>query len=240
MHRSAARRDRAEMERKETTLPESVQKVRRGKKRAAYDEASIHAVLDAARLVHVGVVREAGEETYPVVLPMIFGRVGDTLYLHGSVSTGLFKAAGTRVCLTATILDGLVLARSVFHHSANYRSCAVFGTAEIVEDPDEVRRALVAITEHLTPGQWDRTREPDRNELLQTRVARVRIERASVKARVGPPVDDPKDVAPASEYARTWAGVVPLRMVAGEPVADDFTPDGAEVPPAAAANPNFS
>lgn len=213
----------------EPTLPASVAKVRRHRERAAYDEETLHRVLDEGLVAHVGVARPMpdGAPPLPVVLPMVYGRVGSRLYIHGSVSAGLLKVEdGAAVCVTVTLVRGLVLGRSVFAHSANYDTAVVFGRAARVTDEAEAMEALRAITEHATPGQWARCRPPNRNEMLQTRVLRVDIERASVKSRNAPPA------TPEADRDGSWAGVLPLALaVSGPPEADEHTPAGVEAPP---------
>lgn len=186
--------------------------VRRHPERARYDAASVQAILDEALFCHVGVVR-AGR---PVVVPMAHGRDGDALYLHGSAAAGVFRdlRSGSDVCVTATVLDGLVLARSVFHHSMNYRSAVVHGTAEPV-DGEEKERGLRAVTEHAFRGRWDGARRPTAAELRETGVWRLPIDVASAKVRRGGPLDDPDDLD-----RDVWAGVVPVRLVMDEGVQD--------------------
>jgi uncharacterized protein len=185
-------------------------RVKRLPDRAAYDADSIHAVLDAAMVGHVGFVSSGR----PVVIPMIYGRDGDVVYLHGSVASRLQRslANGIDVCLTVTLVDGLVLARSAFHHSLNYRSAVVMGRAVLVP-PEEKGRALRAISEHLAPGRWDEVRLPTPVELKQTSVLRLAIEEASVKARRGDPIDDEDDLD-----LPVWAGVLPCGVAWDAPV----------------------
>ena len=186
-------------------------RVKRLPDRAAYDAASIHAVLDAAMVGHVGFVASGR----PLVIPMIYGRDGDVVYLHGSVASRLQRtlANGIDVCLTVTLIDGLVLARSAFHHSMNYRSAVVFGRATLVE-PGDKAHALRVISEHLVQGRWDEVRPPTAIELRQTSVLRLPIEEASVKARTGGPIDDDDDLS-----LPVWAGVLPCTTTWAEPVA---------------------
>ena len=186
--------------------------VRRGRKRARTDRADLYAVLDAGLIGHLG-VQLAGA---PVVLPTGYGRHGDTLYLHGSTGAGTLRAAaeGMPVCFTVTHLDGIVYARSAFHHSVNYRCAVVHGTARLVTDDDERLLGLTALTEQLAPGSWTATRQPDRKELAATAVLALDLAEASVKIRTGPPGDDQDDV---DGPGRVWAGVLPLRTVPGEP-----------------------
>ena len=196
--------------------------VKRLPDRAAYDAASVHAVLDAGLVGHVGFV-SVGR---PIVIPMLYGRDGDVLYLHGSVASRLQRtlANGLDVCLTVTIVDGLVMARSAFHHSMNYRSAVVLGRAALVAPADK-EAALRAISEHVAPGRWDEVRPPNAVELRQTAVLRLPIEEASVKARGGGPVDDPEDVA-----LPVWAGVLPCAVSWAEAVGEPDLPAGVSVP----------
>jgi nitroimidazol reductase NimA-like FMN-containing flavoprotein (pyridoxamine 5'-phosphate oxidase superfamily) len=205
-------------------------RVRRLPKRAAYDEASIHAVLDASLIGHVGIV--AGDR--PVVIPMLYGRDGSTVYLHGSVASRLLRslAGGIDLCLTVTLVDGLVLARSAFHHSMNYRSVVAFGRATLATGDDKLH-GLRVISEHLAPGRWDEVREPNDLELRQTAVLRMEILEASAKAREGGPVDDEEDLG-----LSVWAGVLPCALTWGEPVADTLLPEGRPVSPSVLARGN--
>lgn len=198
--------------------------VRRLPERARYDAATVHAVLDAASVGHAGFV---GSDGRPVVIPMLYGRDGDRLYLHGSVASRLQRTAGAGVdvCLTVTILDGLVLARSVFHHSMNYRSVVVFGRARRV-DGDEVDHGLRVISDHLLRGRWEQARPPSPVELRQTSVLALEIEEASAKVRDGGPEDEPEDLA-----LPVWAGVIPLTPTWGEPVPEPGVPPDAPAPP---------
>jgi nitroimidazol reductase NimA-like FMN-containing flavoprotein (pyridoxamine 5'-phosphate oxidase superfamily) len=160
------------------------------------------------------------------VLPTAYGRIGDTLYLHGSVANGAFAAAdGHQVCVTVTLLDGLVCARSVNHHSMNYRSAMIFGVARIVRDEPGRLAGLRAITEHLIPGRWSAAREPNRKEMAATAVLALPLAEASVKTRAGGPLDEPEDYA-----LDVWAGVIPVRTVVGTPEPDPALPPGLEVP----------
>ena len=160
------------------------------RERGRLDRADLDAVLAAGLVCHLGVVIDGA----PVVLPTGYGRIGDNLYLHGSSGNrSLLAAAGQTVCVTITLLDGLVCARAVFHHSMNYRSAVIFGTARLVEDPREKLAALEAVTNHLVPGRWDHSRPPTRKELAATAVIALPLDEASVKARSGGPKDDPED-----------------------------------------------
>ena len=198
-------------------------RIRRLPKRGAYDRATIDAILDEGLVCHLGFVHD----DLPVVIPTLYARVGDVVYVHGSAASRMLRtlAAGARVCLTVSLVDGLVLARSAFHHSVNYRSVVLFGTATPVDGRDEKARALEAFTEHMVPGRWEDVRWPTAKELRATSVLRMPIEEASAKVRTGPPVDDEDD------YAReTWAGVLPMRATPGTPEPDARLPDGMEAP----------
>ncbi|GEL19246.1 pyridoxamine 5'-phosphate oxidase family protein [Pseudonocardia asaccharolytica] len=185
--------------------------LKRGKNRARTDRADLHAVLDAGLVCHLGVVVSGA----PIVLPTGYGRLGDELYLHGSTGAGTLRAAmaGAPVCVTVTLLDGIVYARSVFHHSMNYRSAVVHGAARLVTDPAERMAGLRAIVEHLAPGSWSHARLPDGKEMAATAVLAVDLTESSVKIRTGPPGDEERDVADPSY----WAGVLPLRTMWGAP-----------------------
>jgi len=178
--------------------------------RARTDRADLYAVLDAGLVCHLGIVLDGA----PVVLPTGYGRDGDTLYLHGSTGASTLRAAATGipVCVTVTHLDGVVYARSVFHHSMNYRSAVVHGTARLVTDEQQRLDGLRALVEQLAPGSWTHARLPDRKELAATTVLALDLAEASVKVRTGPPGDDAEDVANPAY----WAGVLPVRMVWGE------------------------
>lgn len=175
--------------------------------RAGFDELA--AVLDAGLVCHLGIELEG----WPTVVPTLYGRIGDRLYLHGSVASRTLRAArhGVPACVTVTIVDGLVLARSVFSHSMNYRSAMVFGRASLVEGEEKIE-GLRAIVEHVAPGQWDYARTPTASELAQTNVLVIGLAEASVKVRSGPPGDGDSEDAGLG----VWAGVVPVRLVAGD------------------------
>ena len=206
--------------------PSEFTRVRRLPDRAAYDRATVHAVLDAAMIGHVGVLREGR----PVVIPMLFGRVGDDLFLHGSVASQLLRgvAGGIDVCFTATVIDGLVFARSAFHHSMNYRSVVIVGTASPVEGDDKFS-GLRAIVEHITPGRWDEARPPTDPELRKTAVLHMPIEEASAKIRVVGPADEVEDLA-----LPIWAGQVSITPHFAPPVDADDLGEGIAVSPAVA------
>ncbi len=199
--------------------------LRRLPNRGAHDDATIHAILDEALVCHVGFVAEG----QPYVIPTTHGRVGDRLYIHGSAASRMLKtlADGVSVCVTVSLLDGLVLARSAFHHCMNYRAVVVLGTARPVQDRDEKLEALHAIVEHVCPGRWDGVRRPNEKELKATLVLRLPITEASAKLRTGPPSDDEGDYGLA-----VWAGVIPLRLTAQAPVADARLAPGAPPAPA--------
>jgi uncharacterized protein len=186
--------------------------LRRHRERGMTDRDSLYAVLDAGLVCHLGVVSGGA----PMVLPTAYGRDGDTLYLHGSSANGAFGAAdGQQVCVTVTHLDGLVCARTVFHHSVNYRSAVVFGAATLVRDEGERWQALRVITDHLIPGRWAAARQPTRKEMAATAVLSVPLTEASVKIRTGMPQDDPE------EYELdVWAGVLPVAVTFGAPDPD--------------------
>ncbi|MCU1620035.1 MAG: hypothetical protein JWR41_2041 [Modestobacter sp.] len=203
--------------------------VRRGAPRARTDRAELYAVLDAGLVGHLGVV--LGDA--PVVLPTGYGRAGDTLYLHGSTGAATLRAiaAGGPVCFTVTHLDGVVYARSAFHHSMNYRCAVVHGTARLVADPAERLRALEVLTEHLAPGSWNASRRPDGKELAATAVLALDLAEASVKVRTGPPGEDERDLVVPAGGEPVWAGVLPLRTVVGRPEACPLLPGDVPVPP---------
>jgi nitroimidazol reductase NimA-like FMN-containing flavoprotein (pyridoxamine 5'-phosphate oxidase superfamily) len=189
-------------------------RVRRKADRARYDFPTVAAILDEALLCHVGFALDGR----PWVVPTTFARVGDHLYLHGAAGNFALRtlsAGGVEACVTVTLLDGLVLARSAFHHSMNYRSVMLFGSAVAVTDADEKLSALLAIVEHMEPGRSAASRLPTAEELRATLVVRFPIDEGSAKVRTGGPIDDPEDLA-----LPYWAGVIPLSLVRGEPVPD--------------------
>jgi uncharacterized protein len=196
----------------------------RHRERVSYDRATVHAVLDEAVVCHVGFVVDGR----PVVLPQLHARVGDTLYLHGSTGARALVSArdgGLDVCVTVTLVDGLVLARSAFNHSVNYRSVVAHGTAHAVTDPAEKTAALDALVDAVVPGRSAGTRAPDRRELAATTVLRLPLEEVSVKVRAGGPNDDPGDLA-----GPHWAGVLPLATVPGAPVPATDLAEGVATP----------
>jgi hypothetical protein len=199
-----------------STLTERT-RLRRLPARGAYDRATIDPILDEALVCHVGFVHQG----QPFVLPTTYARVGDVLYLHGSAASRMLRGLrdGVPVCVTVTLLDGLVYARSAFHHSMNYRSVVILGTATEVTDDGERLVALQAIVEHMAPGRWARLRASTTQELRATMVLRLPIVEASAKVRTGGPLDDEGDLT-----AAVWAGHVPLRLVPQTPVPDGEVP----------------
>jgi hypothetical protein len=199
--------------------------LRRLPARGRHDRATIDAILDEALSCHVGFVTDG----QPYVIPTIHGRREDELFVHGSAASRMLRSlsAGIPVCVTVTLVDGLVLARSAFHHSMNYRSAMVLGTATVVDEPERKMEALETIVEHVLPGRWAEVRPPNERELQATLVLSLPIDEASAKIRTGPPIDDEED------YALTcWAGVLPVRITALPPVADPRLSDRAPSPPA--------
>jgi uncharacterized protein len=197
--------------------------IRRLPKRGVYDRATIEAILDQGLICHVGFVVDG----QPYVIPTIHVRVGEKLFFHGSPASRMLGVLenGIEVCVTVTLVDGLVLARSAFHHSMNYRSAIVFGSALPVENPEEKLRALRALSDHLIKGRWQEVRSPSPNELKGTLVLSLPINEASAKIRTGPPIDDEDDYS-----LSVWAGILPLKMVATEPLADPRLPEGVAPP----------
>ncbi len=187
--------------------------VKRLPARGNYDRAVIHQILDAGLVCHLGFVVEG----QPFVIPTTYVRVGETIYVHGSPASRMLQSLerGIAACLTVTLVDGLVLARSAFHHSINYRSVVVFGTAALVSDTEEKTGALKALTDHLIPGRWQEIRQPSSQELKRTLVLGIPIDEASAKIRVGPPIDDEEDY-----QLDVWAGIIPLKMTAENPIPD--------------------
>ncbi len=188
-------------------------KLRRLPQRGSFERQAVYDILDEGFVCHVGFVADG----QPFVIPTAYGRDGDELFFHGARASRMLKALreGVEVCVTVTLVDGLVLARSAFHHSINYRSVVVFGRARVVETVEEKMRALRAFTEHVVPGRWGEVREPNRQELDATLVLALSLAEASAKVRTGPPVDDEEDYA-----LPVWAGVLPLDVRTGEVVPD--------------------
>jgi nitroimidazol reductase NimA-like FMN-containing flavoprotein (pyridoxamine 5'-phosphate oxidase superfamily)/GNAT superfamily N-acetyltransferase len=198
--------------------------VKRMAKRAAYDREVIHSILDRALVCHVGFVADGA----PSVLPTLHARIGDRLYLHGSVASHMLRTAaeGAEICVTVTMIDGLVLARSAFHHSVNYRSAVIFGRAQRVDDRERKLAAMRALVEHVAPGRWAGTRAPNEKEINGTLILELPIEETSAKIRTGGPIDDEADYA-----LPFWAGVIPLTFAASTPVADPRLDRSIEIPP---------
>jgi nitroimidazol reductase NimA-like FMN-containing flavoprotein (pyridoxamine 5'-phosphate oxidase superfamily) len=200
---------------------------RRLREQGRTDRADLIGVLTAGIVAHLGVIIEGA----PVVIPTSYGFDDDTLYLHGSVASRSLQNRNGQACVTITLVDGLVLARSVFEHGVNYRSAMIYGTPRLVSDPDEKLRGLRLLSEHLAPGQWDYARRPSRKELAATSLLALPLDEASVKVRSGPPDDsDSPDAA-----LGLWAGELPLASRWGKPVPDQGVQPGAPVPPHIAA-----
>jgi nitroimidazol reductase NimA-like FMN-containing flavoprotein (pyridoxamine 5'-phosphate oxidase superfamily) len=198
----------------ENPIPTPRTRVVREPQRAVYDREAVNQILDEAFLCHVGFTVDG----QPFVIPTSYGRDGDVLYIHGSAASRMLRNLdkGVAVCITVTLLDGLVLARSVFNHSMNYRSVVILGTATLVDDAAEKLAALRALSEHIIPGRWDDSRQPNEKELKATSVLRLPITEFSAKVRVGPPVDDEEDYS-----FPTWAGVIPLDVTVGSAIRDE-------------------
>lgn len=206
----------------ETPASERV-RLRRKRERGSYDRETLDAILDEGLIAHLGIV----EDGQPLVIPTLHARVGDVIYLHGSAASRTLRmtASGAPVCLTVSLIDGLVLARAAMHHSANYRSAVVIGKGRLVEDPDELMAGFEAVVERIVPGRWSDVRPPTAKEIRATALVALGIEESSAKIRTGPPLDDEEDYAlPA------WAGVIPLSLHAGEPQPDRRLAPGTAVP----------
>jgi uncharacterized protein len=203
--------------------------IKRLPQRGQYDRPVIHQILDEGLVCHLGFSVVSGaspqETGQPFVIPTAYGRVGDFLYIHGSPASRMLQSlqGGLEVCVTVTLLDGLVLARSAFHHSMNYRSVVIFGTATVVKDFEQKVEALRAFTEHVVPKRWAEVRQPTRQEILGTLVLALPLAEASAKIRTGGPIDDEADYA-----LPVWAGVIPLALTAGIPLSDTRLP--ADIP----------
>ena len=191
--------------------------------RGVYDRETVYRILDEGFICHVGFI----VDQQPFVIPTGYGRAGDNLYIHGSAASRMLRRIdqGISVCVTVTLLDGLVLARSIFNQSMNYRSVVVLGTAVAVQNPTEKLEALRALSEHILPGRWNDSRKPNEKELKATLVLRLPVTEFSAKVRQGPPIDDEEDYS-----FPTWAGVVPLHLVTGAPIPDERTDRDREVP----------
>jgi len=207
----------------ENQNPTARTRVVREAMRAVYDRETVYRILDEGFLCHVGFAQNG----QPFVIPTSYGRKDASLYIHGSAASRMLRQMkeSLPVCVTVTLLDGLVLARSIFNHSMNYRSVVILGTATLVDDPEEKLEALRLLSEHILPGRWVESRQPNERELKQTSVLRVPIEEFSAKVRTGPPVDDEEDYS-----FPTWAGVVPLEMKSGEPINDERLHPACEAP----------
>jgi hypothetical protein len=207
----------------ETHVPSARTRVVREAQRGVYERAAAYEILDEGFICHVGFAVDA----QPFVIPTAYGRSGDSLYIHGSAASRMLRNLdkGVAVCLTVTLLDGLVLARSIFNHSMNYRSVVVLGTAVAVLEAKEKLEALRLLSEHILPGRWAESRQPNEKELKQTLVMRLPIEEFSAKVRQGPPIDDEEDYS-----FPVWAGVIPLQIVAGKSVNDPRLDPNTSVP----------
>lgn len=207
----------------QNAMPSERTRVVREPQRAVYDRAAAYEILDEGFICHVGFT--VGGQPY--VIPTSYGRSGDNLYIHGSAASRMLRNLdqGVAVCVTVTLLDGLVLARSIFNHSMNYRSVVILGRAVLVSDPKEKLDALRRLSEHILPGRWAQSRQPNDKELKATSVLRLPIEEFSAKVRQGPAIDDEEDYS-----FSTWAGVIPLEMVAGAPIGDERLEPGRAVP----------
>jgi nitroimidazol reductase NimA-like FMN-containing flavoprotein (pyridoxamine 5'-phosphate oxidase superfamily) len=192
-------------------------------KRGSHDREVVNQILDEGFICHVGFVADG----QPFVIPTGYARADETLLIHGSQASRMLRALGQGidVCVTVTLIDALVLARSAFHHSMNYRSVVIFGRASVIEDREEKLRALFALSEHMIPGRWNDVREPTEEELRQTTVLSLPIEEASAKIRTGPPLDDEEDYE-----LPVWAGMIPLKLAAATPIADPRLPAGTPIP----------
>ncbi|MEE8456626.1 MAG: pyridoxamine 5'-phosphate oxidase family protein [Acidimicrobiia bacterium] len=196
--------------------------VKRLPERGTYDRDTINSILDEALICHVAFDTDDG----PVAIPTIHARIGTVLYLHGSPASRMLRSTvESDVCVTATIVDGIVVARSAFHHSLNYRSVMVFGTPRVVLDRDERACAFAAITNHVVPGRWDEARQPNEVEDKGTKLLAIDIDEASAKTRSGPPIDDEEDMD-----LDIWAGVIPLTVQAGDPIPAPDLEAGIETP----------
>lgn len=205
-------------------FPETARtKLKRLPKRGVFDREVVNTILDEGFICHVGFVIDG----QPFVIPTGYARAGDKLLIHGSQASRMLRelSAGIDVCVTVTLIDGLVLARSAFHHSMNYRSVIVFGRAQLVEHRVEKIAALRALSDHMIAGRWDDVREPNEEELKLTTVLALPLAEASAKIRTGPPLDDEEDYG-----MKVWAGVIPLRLIANQPIADPRLPEDIEPP----------
>jgi len=204
-------------------MPTTRTRVVREPERGVYDRETVYRILDEGFICHVGFAVNG----QPFVIPTSYGRRDANLYIHGSAASRMLRQMkdGVALCVTVTLLDGLVLARSVFNHSMNYRSVVVLGKGTLVEDPEEKLAALRTLSEHIIPGRWDDVRQPHERELKATSVLRVPIEEFSAKVRSGPPIDDEEDYS-----FPTWAGVIPLGIKVGDPINDPRLDPAREAP----------
>ena len=207
----------------DTQMPTTRTRVVREPERGVYDRETVYRILDEGFICHVGFAVNG----QPFVIPTSYGRKDANLYIHGSAASRMLRQMkdGVALCVTVTLLDGLVLARSVFNHSMNYRSVVVLGKGTLVEDPEEKLAALRTLSEHIIPGRWDDVRQPHERELKATSVLRVPIEEFSAKVRSGPPIDDEEDYS-----FPTWAGVIPLGIKVGDPINDPRLDPAREAP----------
>lgn len=198
-------------------------KIKRLPKRGNFERETIYKILDEAFVCHVGFTIDE----QPFVIPTGYARVGDSLIIHGSSASRMMRALSweKEICVTVTLVDGIVLARSAFHHSMNYRSVVVFGKAKLIENKEEKLKALEALTEHIVPQRWREVRPPNESELKATTVLSLSIEEASAKIRAGSPVDDQADYD-----LDVWAGVIPLKIAAGEPITDEKSNGEVSIP----------
>jgi nitroimidazol reductase NimA-like FMN-containing flavoprotein (pyridoxamine 5'-phosphate oxidase superfamily) len=207
----------------ESFTPGERTRVVREPQRGVYDRETIYKILDEGMVCHVGFSADG----QPFVIPTLYARIGDAIYFHGSAASRMLRGVseGAKVCLTVTLTDGIVLARSVFNHSMNYRSVVILGKARLVDDAAEKLEGLRLLSEHILPGRWEDARQPNARELKATSVLRVPITEFSAKVRTGPAIDDEEDYA-----FPTWAGVVPLEMTVGKPINDARLDPQREVP----------
>ena len=198
-------------------------RVRRISDRGHYDQDTIYPIIDEAMICHVGFI----QNNNPVVIPTIHARLGNTLYINGSGASRMLKVITNQnnICVTISLIDGIVLARSAFHHSMNYRSVVIFGSGRKIDDPEEKLNALKAVSEHLIPERWDDVRQPNQKELDATTVIAISLEEASAKVRTGPPSDDEDDYK-----LSVWAGVLPITLIKEELIPDPVLPDKIDIP----------
>jgi hypothetical protein len=206
-----------------SSAPTARTRVVREPQRAVYDRDAVNRILDEGFICHVGFVLDG----QPFVIPTSYGRQQDVLYIHGSAASRMLRnvSGGIPMCVTVTLIDGLVLARSIFNHSMNYRSVVLLGTANAIEDRDEKLAALRLLSEHILPGRWNEARQPNEKELKATTVIRLPIQEFSAKVREGPAIDDEEDYA-----FPVWAGVLPLNLVTGNPINDSRLAEKIAVP----------